>query len=243
MCIYLCILYVGDNDWQECNGFETGAIEAMWRDIFADTPSNFHQFNQDFPDYPNSQFPIFSQTYGARPLIQRQKFQTGENDFFPENFFFLHNDVAFFGLNRPANWDDARDACEKWVRHSLNEMRVPSHNSFQHQHDTCAKIKSVVVFTHIGYSSQVENAIDEYFNTVCQKTVPILNIRGNTHAYCFERNNEDGKERLELTVGGEELSDPHLVSILTDPEDPTSHYFHIDRNEGVSNNAKCVGFS
>lgn len=234
----------GDNDWQECNGYGTGAIESMWRDLFADTSSNFNQFNTsfDFPDYPNSQFPIFSQTYGARPSIERQKFQTGANDFYPENLFFLHNDVAFFGLNRPANWNNARDACERWVTHSLDGMRVPSNNSFLNQQDTCTRVKSVVVWTHVGYFSEVEDAIDDYFDTVCQKTVPILNIKGNTHVYCSERNQVDGKDRFELTVGGEEDSGPHLVSILADPEDPTSHYFHIEKNDGVSDDAACLGF-
>ena len=218
----------------------------MWRDTFADTPSVFNQFNSnfDFPDYPNSQFPIFSHNYSTRPSIKRQKYQTGVDDFFPENLFFLHNDVAFFGLNRPANWDNARDACERWVRHSLEEMRVPSHNSFLHQEDTCIAVKSVVVWTHVGYFSEVENEIENYFSTVCQKTVPILNIRGNTHDYCFESNGENTK--LELTVGGDasqEMSDPHVVSILSDPEDPTSpHYFHIERNDGVSDPDNCEGF-
>jgi hypothetical protein len=121
-------------------------------------------------------------------------------------------------------------------------MHVPEHNIFELNIHACEAVKSVIVATHVSYQNAVRFEIEDYFKR-CDRTllghvgsgppITVLNIVGNGHSYCPKKTTSNALE-IELMVGGEEASDAHLVSVLADPNDPTKHYFHFDRNTAVS---------
>lgn len=200
----------------------------MWRDNFA-KDSRFATFGTDFPSY------AMSSGYGVTPNLERLEFNE-------ENFFFLHNDVVVIGLNKPQGWNNLAAVNAAFVKTQLENMHSPEHNIFTLNRHACEAVKSVIVAMHVPYSNEVRFEIEEYFKK-CGRTllghvgngspVTVVNIVGNGHTYCPRKMRSDNLE-IEFMVGGEEASDAHLVSVLADPNDPSKHYFHFERNNAVS---------
>ena len=182
-----------------------------------------------------------SSGYGARPNLERLANHE-------ENFFFLHNDVVVIGLNRPQGWDNLTDENAAFVEDQLQKMKmdIPEHNIFTLNEHACEAVKSIIIATHVPYQAEVRAKIQSYFMR-CGRTlldhvgpeggtsITVVNIVGNGHTYCPRKMRPDDLE-IEFMVGGEEASDAHLVSVLADPNDPSKHYFHFERNNAVSAN-------
>lgn len=208
----------------------------MWRDNFA-RDDQFSDFTTDFPSYPISTG--YGQSGTNRPTLERQLN-------YEENFFFLHNDVVVIGLNRPQGWNDLASVNAAFVKEQLENMHTAEHNIFTLNQHACEAVKSIVIATHVPYPNEVRIEIENYFKK-CGRTllghvgpedgtsITVLNIVGNGHTYCPQKTTDDALE-MEFMVGGEEASDAHLVSVLADPNDPSKHYFHFERNNAVSAN-------
>ena len=124
----------GDSDWNECYRYDinsnTDPIREMWLNNFANVTSPFNQFSQDFPEIMG----------GGMPFIERQATN-------PENFHFVFNDVAFFGLNSVkgsshVEYIAPEDLNAVWVENSLEIA-------------DCT-IKSIVLIAHMEPSSDVD---------------------------------------------------------------------------------------
>ena len=209
------LLVVGDNEWQECVGYdmysntESGGFRELWREYFAGAASAHHQFNRDFA----------TSVGGNRPPLTRMNSN-------PEIFHFEYNGSAFFGLNRSQGTqfiDDISDV-------DFNALWVEQQLAL----DTTCKLKSVVFISHVGPSSDVRSKLSEYF-TRCS-ALPTLSIKGNDHpsTYCL---NMDIDHQLELTIEAAR-SGPVLVSIVEDP-DSGMHFFHVDDPDKNDSNSVC----
>ena len=205
------LIVPGDNDWNECYGYNvssnTDPVREMWRDHFANMNSPFDQFSQDFPGIVG----------GGRPTIERQLTN-------PENFYFEYNSVAFFGLNSVVGSSYVKDIAPEdlnavWVEQILNMS-------------TCT-IKSLVLMTHVEPSSDVDAKLNNYFNR-CGSPLPTLFVHGNSHpkTYCMT------KTGLTLTITVEAFqSSPLLVSIVRDPAG--GDYFHVYDPDPSDSNENC----
>jgi len=229
---------VGDNDWNECNGFNenptdnaNNVIRKMHRDFFQTLTS----FSRNFPGQ------LVSGYQAKPPTIYR-------DSNYPELFYFLHNDVVFIGVTAPDRWAPPANTNENWIRNSLANIASDYPTRFSNEAAVCNGIQSVVILSHTSYFSTARTQIDEFFgggggSTGCGRgngDVPLLNTRGDEHiySYCDESNNN-----FELINGGDftpESSDPHSVTILRDPR-TLKHYFRVDRNNGISDT--CNGFN
>lgn len=181
-------------------------MKTLWRERFGDSNSPFYSFTRDFPGTPINGYP-------ARPTLERQEDANDVNKNNPENFFFKHNNVAFFGLNdlntlRGPAWVGQNAQNAAWVTDKLG-----SDCSFE----------SIVIFTQTFIRNGVQDALDDYF-TQCGGDKPVLNLTGDKHpqVYC---GNQNGKI-MKITVEAFKAA-PLLVSIIADPSDG-KHYFHAE---------------
>jgi len=213
------LIVPGDNDWNECYGYDlysnTDPVRELWRGHFADISSPFNQFSTDFPG-------------GGRPYIHRKPGN-------PEMFFFEHNKIAFFGLNRvsPSRISYISDIAPvdlnaEWVEERLNM-----------DHNTCS-YESIVILAQALLKPVVYDKVDDYFE-VC-RPLPVLTITGDYHpdTFCLTKNSTN--TRLDLTVEAFK-SGPLLVSVVRDPTGGRGDYFHIDDSDSVDSNSKCPIFS
>jgi len=198
------LLLPGDNDWNECVGYDINSnsdpIRQLWRDYFANAASPLNQFGRDFP--PTLGFPG-----GTRPHIDRK-------DTNPELFYFSHNKIALIGLNQvngPA-YIDGTDINEDWVEESLGL-------------DTSCELESIVILSHRIPEQTVYDRIDSYFAGCGGSHLPILTITGDKHPpdYCMTRANN----RLHLMVEAFQ-SGPIKVSVVRDPEGLEGDFFHVE---------------
>ena len=200
----LIFLSLQDNEWNECVNFDrnsaTDEHREVWRNSFANSFSPFYEFQRDFPLVLNGS--------SARPSLMRQT-----SDGTPENFFFLHNDVAFFGISQPNDrtptWTGMDDLNAAWVSTHLGPDMA-----------TCA-IRSIVIISQVSYSNKVATALNSYF-AACGD-IPVLNVKGDTHpaTFCMEKLNNV----LRLTVEARK-SAPLMVSIVED--NSGTHWFHVE---------------
>ena len=208
----------GDNDWNECFGYDISSnsdpIREMWRGHFATETSPFNQFSKDFPG-------------GDRPTIYRQ------NPSNPENYFFSHNDVAFFGINKPSG----SNYISNKALVDINEMWVEDRLGLD---STTCTFKSIVIIAHSWPKESLYDKIDEYFDA-CGATLPILSISGNTQprTYCMTQNATS--TRVNVTVEAFE-SGPLLISVVRDP-DGGGDFFHVEDVDLTDSNRQCPSFS
>ena len=209
------LIVPGDNDWNECYGYDINAntdpIRELWRGHFADTTSPFNQFNTDFPG-------------GGKPFIDR-KTKTGN----PEIFYFERNNIAFFGLNRVSR--------ESYISNrapvDLNAEWVEDHLSLDNI--TCT-IKSTVIIAQALLKPIVYGKIDAYFDAC--GSIPLLTITGDVHPKNFCMTRDIPNTRLDLTVEAFR-SGPILVSVVRDPTGRRGDYFHFYDSDPVDSNKRC----
>ena len=207
--------------------------KAKWRELFAESTSPFHTFSRDFPQVLAG--------YPARPTLERQQeYDTAalagaatpdaSQEHNPENFFFKHNDVGFFGINevntKTDTWtgQNARNAA--WVQAKLGE-------------DTQCSLKSLVVFSQRGMRSAVRNAILSYQSTCGE--IPVLNITGDKHPFVYCSNTNTSNNFLKITVEAFKAA-PLLISIVQDPSDG-QHDFHIQSTSTTTAYGECASFT
>ena len=190
----------------------TDPIREMWRENFARESSPMHQFGKDFPG-------------GSKPTIYRQSSN-------PENYFFNHSGVAFFGINRPERSSYISDRApvdinEQWVEERLT------------LDTTACTFKSIVILAHSWAKESLYGKIDEYFDS-CGKTLPILSVSGNTipTSYCMSK--DVTNSRVNVTVEAYQ-SAPLLISVVRDPEGGGDH-FHVEDVDATDSNIQCPTF-
>ena len=212
------LLINGDNESNECLGYDitkpTDDIRDMWRNKFGK-----YAFTSDFPEIITT-----GTTGGSRPTISRV---VGNE----EIFGFEYKNIAFFGLDYPSGdtyitKNAAKDLNAKFVKETLDS-------------DTRCELRSIVMFSHIAPLSAVDDALDDYFTT-CGKVLPTLAVLGNAHpeTYCLTRK---GETKFSLTVEAFQ-SGPLLVSIVRDPKEGGSDYFHAKDSDLVNSNSNCPAF-
>jgi len=204
----------GDNDWNECYGYDrysnTDPTRELWRATFSDVTSPFNQFSTDFPG-------------GGRPHIHRK---LGN----PEMFFFQRNDIAIFGLNKVGNRfsyisDVAPvDLNAEWVEERLSL-----------DSNTCS-YKSIVILAQALLKPIVYDKVDAYFEAC--GALPLLTITGDYHPETFCMNKNSTNTRLDLTVEAYK-SGPLLVSVIRDPTGEKGDFFHVDDSDLVDSNYYC----
>ena len=189
----------------------------MWRDDFA-LDAAFNQFGADFP-------PTLGFSGGSRPTIDRRH-ESGN----PEIFYFLHNKIAFFGLNRVA-------------RNSYISNRAPSDFNADWVEEKLAldlscDLESIVIIAQSTLKDVVYNKIDEYFARC--GTIPSITITGDLHprTYCMEKTGEHFDLTIEAFKSG-----PILVSVVRDPTGVRGDYFHVEDSQLTNSNYDCSGFA
>ena len=207
------LLVVGDNEWQDCIGYDMNSnsddFRELWREYFAGATSAHHQFNRDFATSAGA----------TRPKVTRMTSN-------PEIFHFEYSNTAYFGLNRGQGPQFITDISDV----DFNAVWVEQQLAL----DTTCQLKSVVFISHTGPSSDVRNKLSEYFSRC--STLPTLSIKGNDHpsTYCLSM---DIEHQLELTIEAAR-SGPVLVSIVEDP-DSGVHFFHVDDPDKNDSNNAC----
>ena len=175
------ILVPGDNDWNECIGYDitknAGDFRDDWREMFADVTSPFNKFSRNFP----------GENY--YPDIQRKTAPNAQGDVNPELFFFRYNDIAIFGLNNPSgenyiSYHSPVDINAEWVAD-----RLGNDCSFQ----------SIIMLTHSSPDSPVFDALDAYFDQ-CGGNIPHLIIKGSSHPMQYCMKHTTSSKRTYLTV-------------------------------------------
>ena len=224
----------GDNDWNECNGFDSSnnnVIRRMYRSFFTSQTT----FSRDFRSK-------VVQGYPARPST------IFRDTNYPELFYYVWNDVVFIGVSAPAGWEPPNGRNKSWIRDSLAKIDNDYPN-FANEAEVCTNIRSVVLLSHTRYFNDARPEINSFFAS-CGRgggAVPLLNVKGNHHDYEYCQRGGSSSNNFEMVSGGDqgtsgnnEESDPHLVTILRDPR-TGDHYFRVDRNDDVSNS--CSGFN
>eukprot|EP00581_Thalassiosira_minuscula_P014206 CAMPEP_0183721870 /NCGR_PEP_ID=MMETSP0737-20130205/13999_1 /TAXON_ID=385413 /ORGANISM="Thalassiosira miniscula, Strain CCMP1093" /LENGTH=488 /DNA_ID=CAMNT_0025951933 /DNA_START=886 /DNA_END=2352 /DNA_ORIENTATION=+ len=213
------LLVAGDNDWNECYGYDinnnTDRMREVWRNYFADSNSTFNQFSKNFP-------PTFNFTGDSKPEIFRKTDNT-------EIYHFTHNDVAFFGLNRVAGESYISDRAPVDLNAEWVEQRLAL--------DVDCELKSIVIVAHAVVKSIVYDKINEYFESCGDEYVlPVLTINGNLHPdeYCLAKN----ETRLELTMEAFNAG-PLCVSVVRDPDGEAGDFFHVSDCRTRKSKKKC----
>jgi len=208
------LLVPGDNDWNECYGYDIssngGDLRDLWRQTFAlDAP--FNEFSADFPG-------------GDKPFIHRKTTPDINGYANPELFYFLTNSVAVFGLNFVSGntYLDTTTINEDWLEDRLN-------------HAGCG-IKSIVLVSHVVPKQTVYDKIDLFVN-VCGSSIPVLTISGDVHPddYCLTKGDPD---RLFLTIEAFR-SGPIKVYVVRDPSGSSVDSFHVEDTDPISSNSQC----
>ena len=198
----------GDNDWNECYGYDIDSnndtIRQLWRDYFANSASQFYQFSTDFP--PTAGFPG-----GSKPTIARKE---PEN---PEMYSFIQNYVAVFGLTVPDREYYIADIAPV----NLNAEWVEDQLAL----DTTCEIKSIILVAHASPPEVVYTKVEDYFAR-CGKELPILTIRGNDHPWTFCLRKSETNTRMEL-ISEAFRSGPLQVSVVRDPDGIEGDFFHV----------------
>jgi len=209
----------GDNDWNECIGYlpnaNNGDLRDLWRNDFANANSPFHQFDNPFPDSSTG------------PIIERHVTN-------PEIFYFVHNKVAFFGINRVVGQSYVNSVADpdpntEWIKGKLALQGCD--------------LQSIIILSHRSPKSEVYDAIDTYDDNCGRSStagdgIPILTITGNTHpaSYCMTRSNESSST-IHLTVEAFE-SGPVLVSVVRGPNGE-GDFFHVEDVDPANSNNNC----
>eukprot|EP01083_Nonionella_stella_P024110 66678_1 len=216
------LLVPGDNDWNECFGYNissnTDPTRELWREYFAGDASPLGQFSKNFPstlDFDGKSF----------PLIDR-KVDTNN----PEIFYFLHNKVAFFGLNavRGGKYLSRTTINEDWVEDRLGL-------------DQGCTIESIVLLSQFMPEQTIFDRVDQYFEGCGEVDLPILTITGEHHPgiYCLTRSSNN---RFDLTIEAFR-SGPVKVSVVRDPSGVRGDYFQVEDTQVGSGNYACPRFA
>ncbi len=207
------LLINGDNESNECMSYDIREASDPVRDMWREKFGKY-SFASDFPAI----------TGGGRPAISRVE----GNE---EIFGFEHKNIAFFGLDYPAGdtyitKHAPQDLNAKFVKETLAS-------------DTSCALRSIVLFSHSTPGTPVYEALDEYFEGMCG-VLPTLAVLGNAHpsTYCLTKDNE----KLSLTVEAFQ-SGPVLVSVVRDPKEGGSDYFHVADSDLVNSNSQCPEFA
>jgi len=212
----------GDNDWNECYGFdpndENGFVETLWRAKFSDAATSpFSGFDRNTVPY-----------IGAAPTVERHPTKS-------EIYFFLADNTAIFGINEPANSQPTGagtdEANANWITDKLTA-------------NGC--VSSIVIFGHddsitSGAQSEVRGALNAYYSGTCG-AVPTLYVAGDSHPIkyrlSFQETDFPADTVLMLTVEAFQAG-PLLVSIVQDPT-TGRHFFHVqDTDEPNNPNDVC----
>ena len=214
------LIVPGDNDWNECAGYNktqnAGDLRDMWRDLFAD--ESVSPFSRNFP----------GETY--YPTIERKTTPNAQGDVNPELFFFRYNDIAIFGLNNPAgenyiSYHSPVDINAEWVSDRLG--------------DDCS-FQSVIFLSHKEPTQAVLDVIDIDFAERCNRILPSLIIRGSRHPATYCMDHDEDVKRTDLTVEAY-FSGAILVSVIRDPLG-SGDYFHVDDSQVENSNYLCPDF-
>jgi len=211
----------GDNDWNECYGYDissnTDPTREMWRSHFAAETSPFHQFGRDFP----------GGAAGRRPTIRRQASN-------PENYFFVAERVAFFGINRPDRESHVSDRADVDPNESWVEERLAL--------ASCDALDSIVIISHSPPKESLYGRAEERFARCGGAVLPVLTVSGNAQprTYCMTRD-AAGRERVAVTVEALQ-SGPLLISVVRDP-DGGGDFFHVEDVDPVDSNRRCPALS
>lgn len=201
------------------------APTALWREYFAESQTSpFHAFDRNFPTV----FP----GYPAKPTLERQEHTTDPEKHNPDNFFFKHNDVAFFGLNevnsnRAPFWQGQNAQNEAWLEAKLGTG----------EHADCS-IDSLVFFTQRDLRTGVRDVLSNYFDECGEK--PVLNLTGDIHPFVHCSNTNTDNNILKIVVEAFKAA-PLLVSIVKDPTDG-KHYFHTQSTSTTTTYGECASF-
>lgn len=169
------------------------------------------------------------------PSLERQEDAADPEKHNPENFYFKHNDVAFFGINevnrnRAEHWtgQDARNVAWLESKFGTNSGGVLD-----------CSFASVVIFSQRGVHSSVESALSNYF-AQCGGDKPVLNITGDIHPFVYCSNTNTDNNILKITVEAFKAA-PLMVSILKDLSDG-QHYFHMESTSTSTIYGNCATF-
>ena len=213
------LLVPGDNDWNECCTYDinsnTDPLREVWRDYFARNTA-FYQFSSDFP--ATAGFPG-----GSKPTVERKE----PNN--PEIYYFEHNQIAVFGLNRVARDSYISDVAPTDFNADWVEEKLAL--------DTSCELESIVFIAQTGLKQVVYDRVNEYF-VRCGRTLPTLTVTGDTHpaTYCMSKSNE----RVDLTIEAFR-SGPILVTVVRDP-DGSGDFFYASDSQLVESNSQCPEF-
>ena len=219
---YNFLIVPGDNDWNECEGFDDtkndGDRRDDWREIFADTTSPFNKFERNFPG--ENDFPV----------IERKTTPNAQGDKNPEMFFFRYSDIAIFGLDMMSGPSYVRDNSPVDINAEWVADRLGNDCSF----------RSIIILSHKAPNDPIVDALDAYFDEC--GIIPSLVIKGSSHPvnYCMER---DAREkRVFLTVEAFQ-SGPLSVSVVRDYSEGGEDYFHVADSDAVISNTNCPVFA
>ena len=216
------VLVPGDNDWNECAGYDptksAGDIRDTWRELFSEANSPFFKFNRNFPG--ESYFPD----------IERKTTPNAQGDVNPELFFFRYNDIGIFGLNTPAGVNYISNYSPVDINAEWVADRLGNDCSFQ----------SVIFLSHKVPTDAVLDVIDKDFAENCNRILPSLIIRGSSHPTTYCLDHDEDVKRTDLTVEAF-FSGPLLISVIRDPKG-TGDYFHIEDSQLANSNSQCPDF-
>ena len=216
------VIVPGDNDWNECAGYDVtqnaGDFRDLWRELFAEAPSSFNKFDRNFP----------GENY--YPDIERKTTPNAQGDMNPELFFFRYNDIAIFGLNTPSGLNYISNYSPVDINAEWVADRIGNDCSFQ----------SVIFLSHKDPMPAVLDVIDIDFAERCNRILPSLVVKGSRHPRVYCMKHDEDVKRTELTVEAY-FSGPLKVSVVRDPEGG-GDYFHVEDSQVANSNANCPDF-
>jgi hypothetical protein len=219
---YNFLIVPGDNDWNECSGYDitknAGDRRDDWREFFAEPTSPFNKFERNFP----------GENYF--PDLERKTTPNARGDVNPEMFFFRYNNIAIFGLQRVGGDSYANDVSPVDINAEWVADRLGNDCSFQ----------SIIILSHKTPNDPVFDELDAYFNEC--GIIPSLVIKGSSHpiTYCMER--DEDQKRVFLTVEAFQ-SGPLTVSVVRDYSEGGEDYFHVADSDAVISNTNCPVFA
>jgi hypothetical protein len=220
---YNFLLVPGDNDWNECVGYDetknAGDRRDDWREFFADTTSPFNKFERNFPG--DIDFPV----------IERKTTPNAQGDVNPEMFYFRYKDIAIFGLEMMSGPTYVRDNSPVDINAEWVADRLGNDCSF----------RSIIILSHKAPNDPIVDALDAYF-AGCGGIIPSLVIKGSSHpiTYCMER--DASQKRVFLTVEAFQ-SGPLSVSVVRDYSEGGEDYFHVADSDAQNSNSNCPVFA
>ena len=200
----------GDNDWNECYGFEANVVR--WRETFANEGSIFEKFDR-------TSVPTIGDITSF-PTVYRGPMLPNTNATGNEKYFFEVGDTAVIGINEPSGSTSSyHEANAAWIEENLEG------NCF----------KSLVIFGHDdnfnGDDWELSRDILANYYDACGP-VPTLYFCGDSHPRQYDFYESDYFDNVYILEweGERDETPPALISILKNPDG--DHFFHVERDCG-----------